>query len=65
MTKKMPSTLLKKFDRATTRQLERQSKQPVETTHNGERGWTREELYDRGQPGDTNARCNAATSRCS
>jgi hypothetical protein len=52
-TKKMldPSTLLKMFDRATARQLERQSKQPVKTIRSEERGWTREELYERGQRG--------------
>jgi hypothetical protein len=46
-----PITLLKMFDRATDRQLKRQSKQPVKTIRSGERGWTREELYERGQPG--------------
>jgi bifunctional DNA-binding transcriptional regulator/antitoxin component of YhaV-PrlF toxin-antitoxin module len=46
-----PGTRLTMFDRATARQLERQSKQPVKAARSGDRGWTREELYERGQPG--------------
>ncbi len=46
-----PGTRLEMFDRATARQLERQSKQPVKTARGRDRGWTREELYERGQPG--------------
>lgn len=49
-----PSTLLKMFDRATARQLERQSKQPFKATRSGGRGWTREELYERGPTPEQN-----------
>lgn len=38
---------LEMFDRATARQLARQSKQPVSTPRSGKRGWAREELYER------------------
>ncbi|HEY3357687.1 MAG TPA: AbrB/MazE/SpoVT family DNA-binding domain-containing protein [Polyangia bacterium] len=39
---------LRLFDAATRRQQERQAEQPV--TRAAERGWTRDELYDRGRP---------------
>jgi AbrB family looped-hinge helix DNA binding protein len=44
-------TRLKMFDRATARQLERQSKRPASAASDGDRGWTREELYERGDSG--------------
>ncbi|MFI5009552.1 MAG: AbrB/MazE/SpoVT family DNA-binding domain-containing protein [Solirubrobacterales bacterium] len=42
---------LEMFDRATARQLARKSGRPASTPPNGERGWTREELYERGHTG--------------
>ncbi len=45
------SARLKMFDRATARQIARQSERPVSAPRNGERGWTREELYERGRAG--------------
>jgi AbrB family looped-hinge helix DNA binding protein len=45
------SRRLETFDLATARQLERQSKRPARTAPDGDRGWTREELYERGHPG--------------
>ena len=38
---------LELFDQATERQRERQKSQ-VASDHEGKRGWTRDELYDRG-----------------
>jgi AbrB family looped-hinge helix DNA binding protein len=40
---------LRRFDEAMERQRRRERKLPRATTQRG-RGWTREELYDRGQP---------------
>lgn len=43
---------LELFDRATERQREReQAAGAVRASPEGDRGWTREELYDRGGPG--------------
>ena len=42
---------LRLFDAATARQLERQSMMKFESTPGADRGWTRDELYTRGQPG--------------
>ena len=45
-----PARRLQLFDRATERQLDRQAgKRPIHRP--GERGWSREELYDRGVAG--------------
>jgi AbrB family looped-hinge helix DNA binding protein len=44
-------TRLALFDQATARQLSRQSGQAPRTPRDGERGWTREELYERGHSG--------------
>jgi len=38
---------LERFDRATARQRDRQLARPLEAPSDGERGWTREELYGR------------------
>jgi AbrB family looped-hinge helix DNA binding protein len=46
-----PSARLEMFDRASARQLERQSRRPVNAAKSKDRGWTREELYERGHPG--------------
>jgi bifunctional DNA-binding transcriptional regulator/antitoxin component of YhaV-PrlF toxin-antitoxin module len=35
------------FDQATARQRDRQSARPLDPRAEGERGWTREELYER------------------
>jgi antitoxin component of MazEF toxin-antitoxin module len=43
-----PAARLKLFDQATARQREREAAGPV--TRVAERGWTREDLYDRGRP---------------
>lgn len=43
-----PAARLSLFDQATERQRQRQAAACLEETH--ERGWTREELYDRGRP---------------
>jgi bifunctional DNA-binding transcriptional regulator/antitoxin component of YhaV-PrlF toxin-antitoxin module len=38
---------LARFDQATARQRDRESARPVDPLADGERGWTREELYER------------------
>ncbi len=38
---------LRLFDQATARQRDRESARPLEPQGEGERGWTREELYER------------------
>jgi bifunctional DNA-binding transcriptional regulator/antitoxin component of YhaV-PrlF toxin-antitoxin module len=42
-----PAARLKLFDQATARQRERDARAVV---HPAKRGWTREDLYDRGRP---------------
>jgi bifunctional DNA-binding transcriptional regulator/antitoxin component of YhaV-PrlF toxin-antitoxin module len=42
-----PETRLRLFDKATERQRARDAKKPARTPK--QRGWTREELYDRGR----------------
>jgi bifunctional DNA-binding transcriptional regulator/antitoxin component of YhaV-PrlF toxin-antitoxin module len=39
------------FDQATARQLARQSARPVSAARDDDRGWTREDLYERGHTG--------------
>ena len=42
---------LRLFDEATARQEARQAQRPLPAGEITDRGWTREELYDRGSPG--------------
>ena len=42
---------LRLFDEATERQRRRQARMNLPTSPPADRGWTREELYDRGKPG--------------
>jgi AbrB family looped-hinge helix DNA binding protein len=41
---------LELFDKATLRQHRRQAERPKTASHRGNRGWKREDLYDRGFP---------------
>ncbi len=41
---------LRNFEAALRRQAEREASAPRPRSVNGDRGWTREELYDRGGP---------------
>ena len=41
---------LKLFDQGTQRQREREARQGASPQSGGERGWTREDLYERGRP---------------
>jgi len=41
---------LRLFDQGTQRQLERQAKQDTSPSPGVDRGWTREDLYNRGRP---------------
>lgn len=42
---------LRRFDQATERQRQREAERPAAAPASGGRGWTREELYQRGGPG--------------
>ena len=41
---------LKLFDQGTQRQREREARQGAPSRSGGDRGWKREDLYDRGRP---------------